>query len=244
MSKFVNSKVVVVGGGSGIGKAVAALAAAKGASVTLSSRNQDKLIQAAKEIPGASPLVLDMIVAESRSTWIAALTEIDHLVISAAGSAHGPFAELADERLRDLFEAKFFGPYLTVKAALPKLKDGGSITLFSGVLSRRPGLNCSGLGAVNGAVESLARALALELGPKLRVNCVSPGMIRSEAYAGVEPAARERMYEETGSSLPVGRVGFVEEAAAAALFLMTNGYTTGVVQDVDGGHMIRQYATR
>ena len=52
------------------------------------------------------------------------------------------------------------------------------------------------------------------------------------------------MYISTGASLPVGRVGFVEEAAEAALFLMANTYTTGVVLDVDGGHMIRQYAQR
>ena len=103
-------------------------------------------------------------------------------------------------------------------------------------------MNCSGLGAVNGAVESLCYGLALELGPRLRVNCVSPGMIRSEAYAGMDAQARETMYETTGASLPVGRVGSVGEAASAALYLMSNTYSTGVVLDVDGGHMIRQYA--
>ena len=103
-------------------------------------------------------------------------------------------------------------------------------------------MNCSGLGAVNGAVESLAQALALELGPTHRVNCVSPGMIRSEAYAGMPEEARETMYQSTGESLPVGRVGEVEEAAGAAVYLMTNTFTTGIVLDVDGGHMIRQYA--
>jgi len=76
------------------------------------------------------------------------------------------------------------------------------------------------------------------------VNCVSPGMVRSEAYAGMDEEAREGMYLSTGASLPVGRVGEVDEAAQAALFLMANAYTTGVVLDVDGGHMIRQYAHR
>ncbi len=105
-------------------------------------------------------------------------------------------------------------------------------------------MNCSGLGAVNGAIEALTRGLALELGSDLRVNCLSPGMVRSEAYAGMDQAARETMYEATGESLPFGRVGFVEEAAEAAIFLMANSYTTGVVLDVDGGHMIRQYAQK
>lgn len=105
-------------------------------------------------------------------------------------------------------------------------------------------MNCSGLGAVNGAVESLTYGLALELGPRLGVNCVSPGMIRSDAYAAVPEAAREEMYSATGESLPLGRVGTVDEAAEAALFLMANTFTTGHVLDVDGGHMIRQNATR
>ena len=52
------------------------------------------------------------------------------------------------------------------------------------------------------------------------------------------------MYEATGASLPLGRVGTVNEAAEATLFLMSNGYTTGLVLDLDGGHRIRQYATR
>ena len=116
--------------------------------------------------------------------------------------------------------------------------------LFSGVLSRRPGINCSGLGAVNGAIEALTRTLALELGPDIRVNCLSPSMVRSEAYDALDEERREAMYENTGQSLPVGRVGMPSEIAQAVISTLTNGYHTGQIIDVDGGHMIRQYATR
>lgn len=241
---FNGQTIVVVGGGSGIGKAVAAQVMTAGAEVILSSRNADKLRAAAADIGASTVLPVDMTDTTSVTAWAAALPEVDHLVISASSAAHGPFADLSETALRGMFDAKFFGPYTTARAALGKLRKGGSITFFSGVLSRRPGLNCSGLGAVNGAVEALARGLALELGPDLRVNCLSPGMVRSEAYAGMPPEARDAMYEATGASLPVGRVGEVDEAAQAALFLMANTYTTGVVLDVDGGHMIRQYAQR
>ena len=244
MSKFANETVAVVGGGSGIGRAIANAVAADGAHIILSSRNEAKLQAAASGMAETQVIPLDMTDERAREAWVAALPEIDHLVISASSAVHGPFSTLDQAALRGMFEAKFFGPYLTAKAALPKLRPGGSITFFSGVLSRRPGLNCSGLGAVNGAVESLTYALALELGPNLRVNCLSPGMVRSEAYAGMDADAREAMYEATGESLPLGRVGTVDEAAAAALMLMANTYATGVVLDVDGGHMIRQYATR
>lgn len=234
--------VVVVGGGSGIGKATAAQAIAAGANVVISSRNKAKLDAEIIELGAGTALQLDMTDPASVDAWTAALPLVDHLVISASSAAHGLFSDLPETDLRNMFDAKFFGPYAVARSVLGKIQDGGSITFFSGVLSRRPGMNCSGLGAVNGAVEALSRSLALELGPKIRVNCLSPGMVRSEAYAGMEDGAREGMYEATGASLPVGRVGFVDEAADATLFLMANTYTTGVVLDVDGGHMIRQYA--
>ncbi|WP_428525142.1 SDR family oxidoreductase [Roseibium sp.] len=244
MSSFKGKRVAVVGGGSGIGRAVAESALTQGADLIISSRDAAKLESVAESRTGMTVLTLDMTDATSRAAWADRLGPIDHLVISASSAAHGAFSDLQEDPLRAMFDAKFFGPYMTAKAALPHLRDGGSITFFSGVLSRRPGMNCSGLGAVNGAVESLTYGLALELGPRLRVNCVSPGMIRSDAYAAVPEAAREEMYAATGESLPVRRVGTVDEAANAALFLMANTFTTGHVLDVDGGHMIRQYATR
>ncbi len=236
--------IAVVGGGSGIGKAIAARALIDGAEVIISSRDTTKLDAAVAEFGAGTALALDMTEPTSLRAWADALPHLDHLVISASSAAHGPFSDLLEADLRSMFDAKFFGPYATARAALSKIRKGGSMTFFSGVLSRRPGMNCSGLGAVNGAVEALSRGLALELGPDIRVNCLSPGMVRSEAYAGMDPAAREAMYEATGESLPVRRVGQVEELAEAALFLMNNAYTTGVVLDVDGGHMIRQYAQR
>ena len=237
--------VVVVGGGSGIGKAIAHACVEADAKVAIASRNLDRLAATAAEIGGKiSYAGLDMTDSNAVESWASQLAAVDHLVISASSAAHGPFADLPLEALRNMFDAKFFGPYAVARAVLPKMTPGGSITFFSGVLSRRPGENCSGLGAVNGAVESLAMALALELGPAIRVNCCSPGMVRSDAYAGVPEAAREEMYASTGASLPVGRVGETDEIAHAAIFMMTNPYLTGQVVDIDGGHMIRQYATR
>ena len=237
--------IVVVGGGSGIGKSIAQLSAELGAKVTISSRNKEKLDAVAAQTEGeVHAAMMDMTNPGSVEQWAERLGDIDHLVISASSAAHGPFASVEIEAVQRMFDAKFFGPYRTAKAALPHIKKGGSITFFSGVLSRRPGMNCSGLGAVNSAVEGLVRGLALELGPDIRVNCMSPGMVRSDAYAGMEERARENMYQSTGESLPVGRVGTTEEIAEATLYLMTNGYTSGVVLDVDGGHMVRQYATK
>jgi len=164
---------------------------------------------------------------------------LDHLVISASQAAHGAFLDVTEDRIEAMFASKFMGPYRVAKAMAPRMRAGGSITFFSGVLSRRPGRNVSGLAAVNAAVEGLTRALALELGPNLRVNCISPGMVGTEAYAAIPEDRRAAMLAETGASLPVGRTGAPDEVAAGALMLAGNGYVTGHVLDIDGGHLVR-----
>jgi NAD(P)-dependent dehydrogenase (short-subunit alcohol dehydrogenase family) len=242
--------VLIVGGGSGIGRATAVKAATAGADVTIAGRTLSKLEAVRDALSGTGREIgvqsTDMTNDASVSVLFERLapSHLDHLVITAAQTKHGLFADLPLQDAQSVFTSKFWGPYRVACAALPRLRDHGSIVFFSGVLSRRPGLNCSTLGAVNAAVEGLTRSLALELGPRLRVNCISPGMVRSEAYAAMPEEQRRAMYEATGESLPVHRVGEVDEIADAVLFLMVNGYVTGLVLDVDGGHMVRQYARR
>lgn len=86
----------------------------------------------------------------------------------------------------------------------------------------------------------MSRALALELGPRIRVNTLSPGMTRTKSYDGMPDDAREAMFRSIASGLPLKRVAHAHELAETALFLSGNGFTTGHVLDVDGGHMIAQ----
>ncbi|WP_170336193.1 SDR family oxidoreductase [Ruegeria arenilitoris] len=232
--------VVVVGGGSGMGKATAQMAVGMGAQVTIASRNVAKLSAVASEIGGnvtTSPV--DMTDEPGIRVWATSLGTVDHLVISASSAAHGAFADLPTTDLRAMFDAKFTGPYVTAREVLPYLAEGASITLFSGVLSRRPSAGATGLGAVNAAVEALAKGLAQELAGRARVNCISPGMVATKAYADMSEADRAGMYAQVGKALPVGRVGKAEEIAQTAVMAMTNGFLTGAILDVDGGHMVR-----
>ena len=103
-------------------------------------------------------------------------------------------------------------------------------------------MNSSGLAGVNAAVEGLTRSLALELGPKVRVNCISPSMIRTEMFGGMPDEMRKEMYEATGASLPVKRVGYPHEIAASVMYVIKNSFATGMVLDIDGGYFVRQYA--
>lgn len=238
-----------VGGTSGIGRASAALYHARGGSVVLAGRSAARL-EAALDGFGdrtrARGIVLDVTDEVSIASAFGALAPdaIDHLVITAASLAHGPFADQPVAEVEAMFEGKFWGAYRVAKAAIPLLRAGGAIVFVSGVLSRRPGVNCAALGAACAALEALARALALELGPRLRCNCIAPGMVRTELHDRHPPDRREAMYESTGKSLPVARIGFPAEIGEAIILAATNGYLTGQTIDVDGGHTIRQYATR
>jgi NAD(P)-dependent dehydrogenase (short-subunit alcohol dehydrogenase family) len=173
---------------------------------------------------------------DSAREFFEATGTLDHLVVSGSAVKTGTLAELSFADAEFTFRSKFFGPYLCAKHA--RIQPSGSITLFSGILSRRPGHNDSILAPVNAAVEALGRALARDLAP-VRVNTLSPGMTRDTgAYLGMPEAAREGMYALIANNLPVGRVGTPSDIAEAALLLMTNPFITGVTLDVDGGGLL------
>ena len=236
MNPDLSHQTVIVGGGtSGMGFAIARLAIAHGAAVTVASRSPETVAAAAVEL-GATGRTLDTSDEASARDFFAAVGPVDHLVVTGSSVRTGTLkdASLADGEFT--FRSKFFGPYLCAKHA--QMKPTGSITFFSGILSRRPGHNDAVLAGVNAAVEAMGRALARDLAP-VRVNTVSPGMTRgTSAYLSMPEAAREGMYAIIAAKLPVGRVGTAEDIAAATLMLMTNGFITGVTLDVDGGGVL------
>ena len=234
-SELTNQSVIVVGGTSGMGLAIARLAISRGASVTVASRSPDKVAVVATEL-GAAGKPLDTSDEASVREFFTALGPVDHLVVTGSSVRTGTLkdAPLADGEFT--FRSKFFGPYLCAKYA--QIKPTGSITLFSGILSRRPGHNDAVLAGVNAAVEAMGRAMARDLAP-VRVNTISPGMTRGTgAYFSMPEAAREGMYSSIASHLPVGRVGTAEDIAAATLMLITNGFITGITLDIDGGGVL------
>src|SRR5258707_364136 len=91
--------------------------------------------------------------------------------------------------------------------------------------------------SVCGTIEALTRALAVELAP-IRVNAVSPGVVRTNLWQSMSAPERERLYESVGKSLPVGRVGEAHDVAQAYLFLMQEGFSTGQTVVVDGGTVL------
>jgi NAD(P)-dependent dehydrogenase (short-subunit alcohol dehydrogenase family) len=227
-------KVVVVGGSSGIGLATAELAKAQGAEVIIASRSAEKLNAAAAKL-GVKAIQTDVSSDDSVANLFSLCGAVDHVVVTAAQLKTGPFKTVSMDDVRSTMDGKFWGAWRCARAA--EISTGGSLTLVSGFLSVRPRPNSAIVGAANGALESLTRALALELAP-VRVNCVSPGIIDTPIRAAMPEAARVEMLGKVAAALPVGRVGVGEDIARQILAFMTIGFATGSIVYIDGGALI------
>jgi NAD(P)-dependent dehydrogenase (short-subunit alcohol dehydrogenase family) len=232
--QLAGKKVVVVGGSSGIGLATAELAKREGADVIIASRSAAKLDPIAERL-NAIAIPADVTSDDSVAGLFRAAGSVDHVVVTAAQLRTGPFKTVAMEDVRSTMESKLWGAWRVARAA--QFRPGGSLTLVSGFLSVRPRPNSAIVAVANGALESLARALALELAP-VRVNCVSPGIIDTPIRAAMPEEARRDMLAKTAASLPVGRVGLGDDIAQQILAFMRNGFATGSIVYLDGGALV------
>jgi NAD(P)-dependent dehydrogenase (short-subunit alcohol dehydrogenase family) len=237
--KLRGKKVVIIGGSSGIGLATGKAAAAEGAQVIIASRSEEKLRKAAAEIKGnVESVPVNTLEEGSVKALFNRVGEFDHLATPGSEAAWGPFLEMGLPAAKSGFDSKFWGQYLAAKYGAPKIRQGGSITLFSGAYSQRPGRGATLLSAINSAVEGLGRALAVELSPT-RVNVISPGLVDTPIYSGMPEEKRKAMFSAVAAANLVKRVGKPEDIAETVLYLMNNGYTTGSTLYVEGGVMLR-----
>jgi NAD(P)-dependent dehydrogenase (short-subunit alcohol dehydrogenase family) len=230
-----DKRVLVVGGSSGIGQAVAQQAAALGAHVTIASRSAEKLTRAAQAIGDVQTAVLDSTDAQAVEAFFSSQDAFDHIVVSAAVTPIASVRDLSLSDARRAMESKFWGAYHVARAA--RLTERGSLTLVSGFLADRPAAGAALQGAINAALDSLARGLALELSPT-RVNTVSPGMIDTPLWAAMDEASREAMYAGVAASVPAKVMGQPADVANAVLYLMQTPFATGSTVRVDGGGAI------
>ncbi|MEV7807944.1 SDR family oxidoreductase [Microbispora sp. NPDC088329] len=237
--KLHGQRVVVLGGTSGIGLATARAAAEEGAEVLVVSSTSAGVDRALAALPaGAQGRVADLSRTERVRSLFEDIGEIHHLVYTAGEPLElTPLATLDPEQAKSFFTVRFFGALAAVRAAAPHLRPGGSVTLTTGIAKDRPGPGWAVAAAVCGAMESLTRALAVELAP-IRVNAISPGVVRSPLWGRMDEADRERMYRETAAAVPTGRVGETDEVAQAYLFAMTQPFATGTVITVAGGAIL------
>jgi NAD(P)-dependent dehydrogenase (short-subunit alcohol dehydrogenase family) len=236
---FENKRVVILGGSSGIGLAVAEQAASQGAEIVIASSNAERVQRAVESFGGsAQGQALDLSDEQAVETFFTKLGAFDHLAFTAGDSLHLQDLATTDlKQARRAFELRYWAVLAAVKYGSKNIRKGGSIVLTTGIAGQRPHKGWVIAASVCGAVEALTRSLALDLAP-IRVNAVSPGIVRTNLWQNMTVAEREQLYERVGNSLPVGRVGEPHDIAQAYLFLMQEGYGTGQTLVVDGGTVL------
>ncbi|WP_034216435.1 SDR family oxidoreductase [Actinoplanes subtropicus] len=165
---------------------------------------------------------------------------VDHVLVTAGGfSGAGPLTELSADDIRGTVDSRLWPAFAVARAAATRLPAGGSLTFSSGILVLRPGPGMTAPLSLIGAVETLTRALAVELAPaRLRVNAVRYGRIDTPLLRSLPGHGSDDEIATAGATTPLGRFGSASEAAAGALFLMANNYVTGQIITVDGGETL------
>ncbi|HKR98893.1 MAG TPA: SDR family oxidoreductase [Candidatus Dormibacteraeota bacterium] len=235
----------------GMGRAVAEVFAEEGADVGMCARGEEALRSAAAGIRAKGVRVVDTVadvavagdVQRAVDRTVAELGRLDALVVNAAGPPPALFEEIDDSQWQQVFELTFMSAVHLVHAALPALResDAASITIIESSTIRQPiqGLILSN--AIRPGVAGLAKTLASELAPQIRVNMVLPGRIRTDRQielaraAGVEDL--DKHFVTVGEGVPLGRVAEADEVGRVVVFLASRAasYVTGTMLAVDGG---------
>ena len=232
-------RVVVLGGTSGIGLAVAEAVAHAGASPVVASRDQARVDATVASLPaGAEGFAVDVTDEAAVSGMFERIGPFDHLVFTAGETlALGALAETSLASARQFFETRYWGALTAAKYGAPLIRPGGSIVFSSGSAGLRPRAGWALGASICMAMEGLTRALAVELAP-IRVNVVTPGFVRTPLWQNIPEDDREAMFAAAGERLPVGRVGEAAEVAETYVFLMRQGFATGQSFVVDGGGVL------
>ncbi|MEV4617743.1 SDR family oxidoreductase [Asanoa sp. NPDC049573] len=229
-----DQRVLVVGRGGGMARAVAVAARDAGARVVAAGRDRDGLADAYAGEPDIIAERVDLTDEESIAALGRRLDGVDHVVSTASARARGQLADLDRDKVRTSFDTKVIGPLMLAKHLAPRMRDGGSITLFSGVAAAKIAVGTLAVAITNGAVEVLARSLALELAP-IRVNAISPGVVDTGAWDEFGDQGKAAYFARIRGRNPAGRIGTTGDIADGVLFAMTSPFLTGTTLHVDGG---------
>jgi NAD(P)-dependent dehydrogenase (short-subunit alcohol dehydrogenase family) len=243
--RLAGKAAVVTGGNSGIGLAVAKAFRAEGASIAIFGRNAGSLDSAAAGLghdtlavrgDAADPADLTRLCTAAAERF----GGIDLLVANAGIVELASLAEVEPEAFDRTSDINFKGVFFTVQAALPHLREGGSVILITSGSNRVGSPSAPVYAATKAAVRSLTRSLAAELVDRhVRVNALSPGFIETPIFerSGMQGEDPEGFRASLEEMIPMGRLGRPEEFAAAAVFLASDdaSYITGVELSVSGG---------
>lgn len=246
--KLINKVVLIAGGDSGIGKAVALAYAREGADIAIvyldeheDAEETKKLIEAKGRkcilIPG--DIGDDAFCINAVSKTIKELNNID-ILVNNAGEQHpqNSIEDITKQQLERTFKTNIFGMFYMVKATLPYLKEGSTIINTSSVTAYKGHKSLIDYSSTKGAIVTFTRSLALSLvSRKIRVNAVAPGPIWTPL---IPSSFSESEVGEFGITTPMGRPGQPVELAETYVFLASEGasYISGETIHVNGGTVI------
>jgi 7-alpha-hydroxysteroid dehydrogenase len=236
---------IVTGAGRGIGAGIALAFAEAGADVALGARTMSEVDTVAAQVGklGRRALALPCDVMERAQ--LESLVEqtqkelgrIDIVVNNAGGAPWTPFLRTSERMFEEAYRFNVTSAFLLTRLAVPRMLEHGSgaVVNVSSAMGRITDRGFSAYGAAKAALSHLTRLLATELAPKIRVNALAVGAVETSALAPFLKA--EGMREKMESLTPLGRIGQVEDIAAAALWLASDAasWVTGKVIEVDGG---------
>jgi 3-oxoacyl-[acyl-carrier protein] reductase len=249
MDLGVEGKKFLIGGGSrGLGNAVATILAAEGAQVLLMSRSAEGLSDAAARIGSSAGYVaVDMAETTAVESVSRAVDEqlggLDGILVNAGGPPPGKVFDLTDDQWRDSFELLIGGPIRMLRALTPKITDGGAMLFITSTSFRQPVLNLDTSNVLRPGVTAMAKVLAQELAPSIRVNCLAPGRFDTDRVRSLdEVRAKERgvtpeeQREFMREQIPLGRYGAPVEFGRIGAFLLSPAasFVSGVALPVDG----------
>lgn len=240
-----NGKAAIVLGASaegGTGWAVAEELARRGAKVAVAARNKDNLDRLAAKIDGVA-FACDVASKEQIDGLVDATADkfggIDIAVNCAAARAPSLIADLDAGQVGESLAVNFVGPFHFVQKLGARMRDGGSIILFSSYSAVQPVLPHAAYACAKAATDCLVRYAAIEFAPRgIRVNSIQPGPIKSEMVA--ETFARPGVEEALAREIPLGRVGLPQDYADAVAWLAGPAFVTGLnIPVLGGGQMTR-----
>jgi NAD(P)-dependent dehydrogenase (short-subunit alcohol dehydrogenase family) len=227
--------VVVVGGTSGIGRAIAEAFVVRDRRVVVTGRDPARAQQVAADIGGKTTgIALDLASPAEISDRLEPVGSVQHIVLAAIERDENRVRAFDLAGALRLVTLKLVGNTEVIHALLPRLSDDASILIFGGLAKDRPYPGSTTVSTVNGGVMGMVNTLAVELAP-IRVNALHPGIVGdSPAWAGKPPAVLEAVRART----PLGRLVTMQEVTSAAIFLLENSAVNGVNLHVDGGWLL------